>query len=72
MAEPPKGGADAVVGKDQGAMTVSDMSYFKALNTRMTWLTARQQVLAENVANANTPGFLSKDLAEPNFRDLLR
>ncbi|NQV58094.1 MAG: flagellar basal-body rod protein FlgB, partial [Alphaproteobacteria bacterium] len=32
----------------------------------------RQQVLAENVANANTPGFLAKDLAEPNFRDLLR
>jgi flagellar basal-body rod protein FlgB len=72
MAEPPKGGANAVNGKDQGAMTISDMSYFQALNTRMTWLNERQRILAENVANANTPGFLAKDLAEPNFRDLLR
>jgi flagellar basal-body rod protein FlgB len=72
MADPPKGGADAAGGKDQGAMTLSDMSYFQALNTRMSWLTQRQRLLAENVANANTPGFLAKDLAEPNFRDLLR
>ncbi len=72
MAEPPKGGADAVGGKDPGAMTLSDMNYFQALNTRMTWLNQRQRLLAENVANANTPGFLAKDLAEPNFRDLLR
>ncbi|MDA1098910.1 MAG: flagellar basal body rod protein FlgB [Proteobacteria bacterium] len=72
MADPPKGGADAVGGKDQGAMTLSTMSYFQALNTRMSWLNERQRLLAENVANANTSGFLAKDLAEPDFRDLLR
>lgn len=53
-------------------MTLGEMSYFQALNTRMTWLNERQRVLAENVANANTPGFLARDLEEPNFRDLLR
>ena len=52
-------------------MTLSNMSYFQALNTRMSWLNERQRLLAENVAHANTPGFRAKDLAEPNFRDLL-
>jgi len=65
-------GAVAVGGKDQGAMTLSDMNYFQALNTRMSWLNERQRLLAENVANANTPGFQSKDLEELNFPELLR
>ena len=53
-------------------MTLESMGYFKAINARMTWLNQRQQVLAENVANANTPGFKSKDVEHPNFQDLLR
>lgn len=52
-------------------MSLSGMSYFQALSTRMSWLNERQRLLAENVANANTPGFRAQDLAEPNFRDLL-
>lgn len=34
-----------------------------ALKSRMQWHSARQNVLAENVANATTPGFRSHDLA---------
>jgi flagellar basal-body rod protein FlgB len=29
---------------------------------KANWLSARQQVLAENIANANTPGYKSRDL----------
>jgi flagellar basal-body rod protein FlgB len=32
------------------------------LKTRMQWLQTRQKLLAENVANADTPGFRPKDL----------
>ena len=37
----------------------------------MNWLGNRQTVLAENVANANTPGYTEKDLKEPDFSALL-
>lgn len=33
------------------------------LKTRMQWHEARQKLIAENVANANTPDFEGKDLA---------
>ena len=33
-----------------------------ALTQRMNFLTQRQGVVASNVANANTPGYISKDL----------
>ena len=42
-----------------------------ALVKRMDWLGERQRVLAENVANADTPGFRPRDLKPMSFRDLL-
>ena len=38
------------------------LSVFDQLKTRMQWLQTRQKLLAENVANADTPGFQPKDL----------
>lgn len=38
------------------------------LRNRMQWHQTRQKVLAENVANANTPGFKARDLRAPVFR----
>ncbi|HUK60771.1 MAG TPA: flagellar basal body protein [Stellaceae bacterium] len=38
----------------------------------MTWLSDRQSVLAENVANADTPGFVGQDLRPPDFRQILQ
>lgn len=38
------------------------------LRNRMQWHQTRQKVLAENVANANTPGFRARDLRAPVFR----
>ena len=38
----------------------------------MRWLTQRQRVLAQNIANANTPGYQAQDLRALDFRDALR
>ena len=46
-------------------MAMSDLPLVSMLKTRLHWHQARQVVLAENVANANTPGFRPKDLREP-------
>ena len=37
------------------------------LKTRMHWHQTRQKLLAENVSNADTPGFRPKDLKAPAF-----
>ena len=34
---------------------------------RLRWLDGRQRVLAQNVANANTPGYAARDLKELDF-----
>ena len=48
-------------------MAVIDLPLFAMLRTRMQWHQERQRVLAENVANANTPGFRPHDLAPLQF-----
>ena len=48
-------------------MAISDLPILSMLRTKMTWHQARQRVLAENVANADSPGFRPHDLAQPNF-----
>jgi flagellar basal-body rod protein FlgB len=39
---------------------------------KMKYLNQRQSVLAENVANANTPGYQAKDLAPMSFGNALQ
>ncbi|TCR63501.1 flagellar basal body rod protein FlgB [Bosea sp. BK604] len=39
----------------------------QALKTRMHWHQTRQKLLAENVANADSPGFRPLDLKAPEF-----
>jgi flagellar basal-body rod protein FlgB len=53
-------------------MGVMQMPVFSALAEKMRWHQARQGVLAENVANAETPGFRGRDLAQFQFEDHLR
>src|SRR5579863_3802663 len=53
-------------------MDIGRIPLFEALAKRMSWLTARQTVLAENVANANTPGYVPKDVKAPDFRSLVK
>ncbi|WP_375176175.1 flagellar basal body rod protein FlgB [Pseudooceanicola sp.] len=46
------------------------MSFFNLAMRRMNWLGARQEVIAQNVANANTPGYRAQDVS--SFAELLR
>jgi flagellar basal-body rod protein FlgB len=46
------------------AFMIHDLSTFAALKQRMRFLQSRQKVLADNVANADTPGFKPKDIAQ--------
>jgi len=48
-------------------MPISDIPILAMLRERMQWHQGRQQVLAENVANADTPGYRAKDLAPLDF-----
>lgn len=48
-------------------MSISDLPILSMLRNRMQWHQARQQVLAENVANAETPKFRPHDLAPPDL-----
>ena len=45
---------------------------FAVLGKRMDWLSQRQQVLAQNVANADTPNYVPRDLDEAEFGRILR
>ena len=38
---------------------------------RLSWLGERQQVLANNVANADTPGYRARDLKALSFKKVL-
>jgi flagellar basal-body rod protein FlgB len=63
---------DPPEGEREGAnrernMGTADIGIFSMLRTRMQWHQERQKVLADNVANAETPNFRPHDLVELKF-----
>lgn len=50
-------------------MGITDIPIFSMLRTRMDWAQERQRLLAENVANSDTPQYRAKDLAPLEFRE---
>ncbi len=48
-------------------MDLNRIPLFSLLAQKMNWLGERQKVLAQNVANADTPGFQPRDLAPFDF-----
>lgn len=52
-------------------MDLNSIPFFDLINKRLAWLSQRQDVLAENVANGDTPGYKPRDLKEQTFADLL-
>ena len=48
-------------------MGLAGVPILSMLRTRLDWAQARQRVLAENVANADTPNFRPHDLVPPQF-----
>lgn len=53
-------------------MAIGDLPIFAMMKQRLHWLTERQQVLSQNVANANTPGYEAKDLKELDFGAMVK
>jgi flagellar basal-body rod protein FlgB len=48
-------------------LAITDLPVLAMLRTRMQWNQVRQNLIAENVANADMPNFRPRDLAEPRF-----
>ncbi|HYD30414.1 MAG TPA: flagellar basal body rod protein FlgB [Azospirillaceae bacterium] len=53
-------------------MDLKNLGIFKLMHQKMQWLTQRQEVLAENVANADTPGYKPRDLVPFDFKSAIR
>ncbi len=43
-------------------MKLDSLSLFRLASERMQWLSARQKVISENIANADTPGYRARDV----------
>ncbi|UJQ95409.1 flagellar basal body rod protein FlgB [Mariluticola halotolerans] len=50
-------------------MGISQIPLFAAITQKMQWHQTRQGLLAENVANAETPNYRGRDLKEYNFAE---
>ncbi len=53
-------------------MTTQNLALFKALGAKMDFLNQRQRVIAQNVANADTPSYRPKDLKPVDFSQVLK
>ena len=51
---------------------LGDLKFLSALREQMHWHSARQGVLAENIANADTPGYRGRDLARIDHEQRFR
>jgi flagellar basal-body rod protein FlgB len=51
-------------------MNYTDLPLFSIMRGKLGYLSQRQSVIAQNIANADTPGYQAKDLAEPNFKEI--
>lgn len=64
---------DLPIGGEQSLkMALGSLSLFSALTEKMRWHQARQTVLAGNIANANTPGYVEQDLSPLTFGDEMK
>ena len=52
-------------------MNLPDVPLLSMLRERMTWLNQRQELLSQNVANADTPNYVARDLKPLDFEQAL-
>lgn len=45
----------------------NDLPLFQAIGAKMQYLNTRQKTIAQNIANADTPGYRPRDLSEIDF-----
>ena len=53
-------------------MNFTDVPLFGMLKERMSWLNQRQNMLSQNVANADAPGYTAHDLKPLDFESMLK
>ena len=53
-------------------MDLQDLPLLSMLRQRMTWLNQRQDLLSQNVANADTPAYVARDLRALDFDQALK
>ncbi|ESQ80076.1 flagellar basal body rod protein FlgB [Asticcacaulis sp. YBE204] len=53
-------------------MSIDDIGLLGALKGKMGWLSQRQKLVAQNVANASTPGFKPRDLKQMDFAGMMK
>lgn len=52
-------------------MALGDTTLFGMMGEKMAWLSQRQRVLSQNIANADTPNYNSRDLSPLSFEDTM-
>jgi flagellar basal-body rod protein FlgB len=52
-------------------MELTDLPMFGLMRRKLAWLNQRQEVIAQNLANADTPKYASHDIQAFNFKDEL-
>lgn len=52
-------------------MDYNSLTLFHGLAERLKFIAERQNVLAQNIANANTPGYIARDLKPVDFANVL-
>lgn len=53
-------------------MDFKQIPIFSVIKKRMDWLSQRQEILATNISNSDSPGYKPKDLKPFSFDDLVR
>ena len=53
-------------------MELTNLPMFGLIRQRMNWLNQRQEVIDQNVANADTPDYRSNDLKAFDFKSVIR
>jgi flagellar basal-body rod protein FlgB len=53
-------------------MDLNKTALFEMMKGRIDWLSQRQQVLARNIANADTPGYRPRDLKSFGFAEMVQ
>jgi flagellar basal-body rod protein FlgB len=52
-------------------MTTQNLTLLNAMVQKMDWLEERQKVIAQNISNADTPGYRPNDVMPIDFKSLL-
>ncbi|NQV46473.1 MAG: flagellar basal body rod protein FlgB [Rhodospirillaceae bacterium] len=53
-------------------MELDKITLLSVVKKRLNWLSQRQEVLAQNIANADTPNYKPSDLRPYNFAEMVR